>query len=178
MILGEDYFIRLLLPSDPVNQFKTGDVAFQALKAFLRNQAIDFQQASVAKTYIAVSFDVSPKILGFITLTTSEIDIRQGYELDDCPYANRYDSLPAVKIARLATDSRFRGQGIGVVLVSLALALAKDEVAERVGCRFLITDAKQEAIDFYQNQGFTLLDTDENKQSLTPIMFIDLLTVD
>ena len=178
MNLGEDYSIRLLSPSDAINQFKTGDVAFQPLKPFLRNQALDFQQAGVVKTYVAATHENPAKILGFITLTASEVDIRQGYELQDCPYANRYDSLPAVKIARLATDSRYRGQGVGALLVSVALALAKDEIAERIGCRFLITDAKQAAICFYQSQGFTLLDTEENRLSPTPIMFLDLLTVD
>jgi hypothetical protein len=53
-------------------------------------------------------------IIGFVTLTCSEIDLQNGYDLADCSYANNYEFLPAVKIARLAVDARYRS---GAVLV-------------------------------------------------------------
>lgn len=176
---GEDYEIREVLPTDPVGRFKGGSEENQPLKAFLKNQAIDFHNSSVAKTYVAVStVDSSLNIHGFITLICSEIDIRNGYTVEDCPYARRYENLPAVKIARLATDARCRGKGVGKDLVSLAVAIAKEEIAAVVGCRFLITDSKQGAITFYQDQGFTMLDTEENRANATPIMFMDLNTLE
>lgn len=44
----------------------------------------------------------------------------------------------------------------------------------RVGCRFLITDAKKKAIPFYEKQEMQLLETDVNRAKENPIMFIDL----
>lgn len=188
MLFGVDYVIRELKPSDRINSFKTGAAAFAPLKSFLRNQAKDFHTGNIAKTYVAIKLlvdkdvpviepvedDVSG-ILGYLTLTCSEIDIRNGYALEDCQYANRYESLPAVKIARLAVDERYRGVRVGENLVSIALAIAADVIAPAVGCRFVVTDAKSEAVKFYTRTGFTLLDTDVNRQSETPVMFIDLL---
>ena len=85
------------------------------------------------------------------------------------------NSLPAIKIARLAVDSRFRSNAIGENLISHALSIAIEQIAPAVGCRFMITDAKQQAVDFYLKQGFILLDTEDNKLRDEPIMFFDLL---
>jgi ribosomal protein S18 acetylase RimI-like enzyme len=63
-----------------------------------------------------------------VTLTCSEIDLQNGYDLTDCSHANNYEFLPAVKIARLAVDSRYRNSGIGSTLVDYAVALVQDRV--------------------------------------------------
>lgn len=145
------YYIRKLELSDKTQHFKVGGESFLPLKTFLQKQAKQFQQASIAQTYVAVTADKS--IIGFVTLTCSEIDLQDGYNVADCSRSNHYEFLPAVKIARLAVDSRYRGLGIGSTLVDYALALICDRIAENVGCRFVVTDAKREAVDFYQKQG-------------------------
>lgn len=174
------YTIRRLASSDSVGSFKTGNPAFRPLKDFLKKHAWDYQQAMVAQTYVVVPNNDQPQsvVIGYVTLTCSEIDLRNAYELQDCEHANRYDSLPAIKIARLAIDSRYHGQGLGSELVGLSIAIAIDEIAPLIGCRFLVTDAKPEAVEFYQNQGFTFLDTHDNRNSPTPILFLDLNSID
>lgn len=188
MEIGVDYIIRELQPDDRLNSFKTGDSAFAPLKSFLRNQALDFHAGNIAKTYVAIKLqqaddgqfveDGKMGVLAYLTLTCSEIDIRNGYTVEDCPYANRYESLPAVKIARLAVDERYRGQGIGEELVALAIAIAVDVIAPVIGCRFVVTDAKSQAVRFYERTGFTQLDTDANCERKTPVMFVDLLSLE
>lgn len=130
MIFGEDYSIRPLDPSDATAGFKAGDPAAQPLKSFLQNLAQEFHQHSIAKTYIAEGStgDAAGKLLGFVTLIASEIDIRGGYVVDDPAHANRYASLPAVKLARLAVDSRFRGCRIGEAMVDFSLAVVVENV--------------------------------------------------
>jgi len=177
MIFGEDFVIRRLTPSDNTNGFKTGDAVFQPLKTFFVKQAQEFHQHGIATTYVAAGKMSADKILGFATLVASEIDIRGGYVVDTPEHANRYASLPAVKLARLAVDSRYRGNHIGEALVDFCLAIVAENVAPHVGCRFLVTDAKQPAVGFYEKLGFTLLDTDDNRAGQTPVMFIDLLKV-
>jgi GNAT superfamily N-acetyltransferase len=185
VVVGVDYTIRELSSSDRLKNFKTGDVAFTALKSFLINQSIEFHNTNIAKTYVAVALkraadgelvEASDEgILAYITLTCSEVDIREGYVLADCTHANTYDSLPAIKIARLAVDKRYRGKHLGDQLVALALVIASDIIAPMVGCRFVITDAKSAAINFYSKIGFTMLDTEENKALENPVMFVDLM---
>ncbi|TAN66255.1 MAG: hypothetical protein EPN17_14380 [Methylobacter sp.] len=52
-----------------------------------------------------------------------------------------------------------------------AVALIQDRVAENVGCRFVVTDAKSEAVSFYEKQGFVLLDSDGNQSTEHHLMF-------
>jgi ribosomal protein S18 acetylase RimI-like enzyme len=179
MIFGDDFIIRRLAATDNTNGFKTGDAAFQPLKSFFVNQAHEFHQHGIAKTYVAIGSKdaMEDKILGFATLIASEIDIRGGYVVITPEHANRYSSLPAIKLARLAVDSRYRGNHIGEALVDYCLAIVAENIAPHVGCRFLVTDAKQPAVEFYKKLGFTLLDTDDNRSVQTPVMFIDLLKV-
>jgi len=169
------YYIRKLEAPDSVQNFKTGNPSFLPLKTFLQKQAKQFQQSSIAQTYVAVMGDKN--IIGFVSLTCSEIDIQNGYELTDCSHANHYAFLPAVKIARLAVDSRYRSFGVGTTLIDYAIALIRDRIAENVGCRFVVTEAKSEAVRFYEKQGFVLLDSESNQSTEHRLMFLDLVTL-
>lgn len=179
MALGVDFVVRPISVLDSVNNFKTGHKAFLPLKTFLKKQAKGFQRSMLAQTYVCVEIDSQGeehnKIIAYISLTCSEIDLRNSYEFEDCTYANQYDSLPAIKIARLAVDNRYHGQGVGSILVNITTAIALDEIAPVAGCRFVMTDAKQGAVDFYKKQDFTLLGTSENLEVAEPVMFMDLL---
>ncbi len=55
------------------------------------------------------------------------------------------------------------------------IALIRDRIAENVGCRFVVTDAKGEAVSFYERQGFVLLDSEDNRAAEHPVMFLDLV---
>lgn len=172
--------IAKLSESHRVKKFSSGGTECLPLKTFLIKNALDFQNAQVAQTYVALVGEQSDEecddrtVIGYVTLTCSEISLEQTYELHDCPIANKYPTLPAVKIARLAIDSNYRRKGVGQELVDLAISIAKDEIGTMAGCRFIVTDAKQGAVDFYHEQGFTMLDSESNIASEQPIMFIDL----
>lgn len=173
-----DYSIRPLSPYDNTKSFKTGSAQFQPLKSFLQNHALEFQEQMVAQTYVACGGEGAAEehqVYGYVTLTCSEVDIRNGYELKDCPSTNRYDSMPAIKIARLAVDTRYRRRGIGEALLDLALAITLETIAPATGCRFLITDSKAESVSFYLRSGFQVLNEDQFEDPTAhPIMFIDL----
>lgn len=165
--------IRAIEQNDNVNAFSTGSAEYLPLKTFLRNQAIDFHFSNIVKTYVAV--DDQNRVWGYTSLMCSDIELEDGYDVEDCEGANCYETLPAVKIARLAVDSRLRGKSLGTSLVALSVAIAKDRIMPNVGCRFLVVDAKQDAVSFYRDKmGFTLLDTEENGNNEHPVMFIDL----
>ena len=107
-MIESGFYIRKLEQTDNVQHFKLGNEGFLPLKTFLQKQAKTFQQSNVAQTYVAL---IDAVIAGFITLTCSEIDLQENYDLSNCSHANNYEYLPAVKIARLAFDSRYRGKG-------------------------------------------------------------------
>lgn len=151
---------------------------FLPLKVFIQRHAKTYEAQSLARTYGAYSTDAGSigKLLGYVTLVCGEVVIEDLdaplLAADGLEY--NYRHYPAVKIARLAVDTRARGQNVGTNLVDLSLAIAREEISPSVGCRFLMVDAKRDSVGFYSKLGFTLLDTPTNRERDEPVMFIDL----
>jgi len=102
-----------------------------------------------------VAIDSAGVIAGFATVSASEISP------DAMPLAKRKDlpryRLSVLRLARLAVDERFQGQGVGSLLLRAILALAS-RMAEDVGCVGVVVDAKPDAVAFYEKLGFVRLD--------------------
>lgn len=172
---------RLLEAGDRVAGLKLGSEAFTPLKTYLQRHAKNHQSASLARSYVAVENRLgqdAPQVIGYMTLVAGEVSIEgndDGLVDDDAEDVSYpYLQYPAVKIARLAVDSRARGRDIGRDLVSLAIAITQEEVAAAVGCRFLMVDAKTDSVAFYEKVGFTMLDTPTNRARDEKVMFIDI----
>ncbi|QGU20879.1 GNAT family N-acetyltransferase [Mesorhizobium huakuii 7653R] len=144
--------IRALNDKDGVTSLSLGDATFTPLKTFLRKDAKSHQVASLARTYVAVE-DGTERVSAYITVICGEIEVQANHDGEDLQYP--YPRYPAVKIARLAVDRRLQGGGIGRQLVDLALGITREIISPNVGCRFLVVDAKQPSIKFYERYGFT-----------------------
>jgi GNAT superfamily N-acetyltransferase len=138
--------IRPLAPSDDRGGFSCGQ---PDLDRFLVHYAGQNQfRLHVAVTYVA---SLEGIVAGYATVTTGTI---ARDSIPDARLARRLPAypLPVVRLARLATDRRARGKGIGAALLRhvFVLAVAQQEV---VGCVGVVTDAKPEAIAFYERYG-------------------------
>jgi GNAT superfamily N-acetyltransferase len=173
-----DVEIRQIEPGDRLIGLSLGDAQFTALKTFLQRYARIFHQQNLARTYAAFAVGERPKVVGYVTLDCGEIVSEDGRDLlDGLGIGYRYSQYPAIKIARLAVDERWRGRNLGSQLVQLALGTAKDVVCPAVGCRFVVVDAKRASIGFYEKCGFTSLDTPANLVRNEPVMFVDLYKI-
>ena len=83
------------------------------------------------------------------------------------------NNFPAVKIARLAVDKKHQRKGIGTQLVDFSIERSR-KVAEIAGCRLVVLDANEEAIEFYAGLGFQLADISRNPNNDTYPLFLDL----
>lgn len=167
----EGFTLREISPDDNVSGLSFGDADFAVLKSFLKREAKIHHSENASKTYVFVDSETTKKVIAYITLTCSQIQLGKpppgldGY---------KYPDYPAIKIARLGVNQGHQGLGLGGQLVSLALAVAKTKVMPHVGCRFLIVDSKKKSVSFYDKCGFTQLDTETNRRKNNPLMFIDL----
>lgn len=111
------------------------------MNRFLHRYARQNHDQSAAKTFCAIANADPDRILGFYTVT---------------PAAVAYDSLPTSmtkglarhgvggsKLARVATDIQFAGQGLGSQLVGAA-SLRCLRASDEVGGMLLVIDAKNE----------------------------------
>jgi GNAT superfamily N-acetyltransferase len=128
------------------------DCGVPALNGYLAKIAFQHNEKGLSKTFVAIE-NISPEIIiGFFTLSVSEIDCtilpdKLAKKLPD-------HRLPIIKLARLAVNKSHHGQKIGRALLFEALTRAY-EVYQTVGAVALVVDAKDEtAAGFYRKYGF------------------------
>lgn len=167
------FSIRPIARTHNIKYMSLGDEAFLPLKTFLRRHAKSFQNRDIARSYVVTDEINGRRVIAYLTLVCSEINSDVQRAANDVPQTS-YESLPAVKLARMAVDRRFQGSGLGKWLMEWCIAHVIESVAPHVGCRFLVVDSKQQSIGFYKKSGFTILDTPENRTKDHPVMWIDL----
>lgn len=164
--------LREIGVGDRVTGLSLGDQSFTPLKIFVQKHAKIYAEQMLAKSYGVFNSD---KLVGYVTLVCGQIEVDGGEPAPDVGEAKfEYKHFPAIKIARLAVDRRYRGTGLGRALVDFSLGLARDTIASAVGCRFVVLDAKQQSVAFYEKNGFRLIDTQTNRARTEPVMFLDL----
>lgn len=143
--------VRRLEPADDRSEFSCGNVE---LDRFFRQYAGQNQfRHHLGTTYVAIEED--GRIAGFATVSPTEI-LAERVPSSMKKRLPRFP-LPALRLARLAVDTRMSGRGVGRMLVASVLRLARD-LSESVGCVGVVVDAKTEAIGFYESLGFVQLE--------------------
>ena len=122
------------------------DCGKEALNVFLKQHALDKQNAMLSRTYVASSGGV---VVGYYTLAHSST------LQPDAPKKlgrGMPGSIPAMLMARFAVDVTFQGRGLGRSLFTDALR--RTWAVMRAGAapvRFFVVDAKdEEARAFYE----------------------------
>ncbi len=107
----------------------------------------------LAVTYVAL---VQGRIVAFATVAAASLDRAS---VPSARLRKRLPSypLPVLRLARLGVDTRAQGLGIGSALLRHVLGLALTQ-RDRLGCVGVVTDAKPDAVTFYQSLGFHALE--------------------
>jgi len=143
--------IRRLAPNDDRNSFSCGQ---PDLDRFFEHYAGQNQfKLHLAVTYVAV---MEGQIVGFATVAASSL---KRINVPNARLRRRLPSypLPVLRLARLGVDRRVQGLGIGKALLRHVLEQAVDQ-RDRLGCVGVVTDAKAEAVRFYEALGFVPLE--------------------
>lgn len=117
------------------------DCGQEALNEFLRRYARKSHELGGAKTFLALDDADNRTILGFYSLSPASVDYARAPEIVRRGLA-RHD-LPGFRLARLAVDRRFQGQGLGGQLLLAAGRRCLLASAE-VGGVVLVIDAKND----------------------------------
>lgn len=120
--------------------FDCGD---ETLNEFLRRYARKSHERGGAKTFLAVDDADKKTILGFYSLSPASVEYARTPEIARHGLA-RHD-VPGFRLARLAVDRRWQGQGIGGQLL-LAAGRRCLLAAAEVGGVVLVIDAKNERV--------------------------------
>lgn len=88
-------------------------------------------------------------IVGYIMLAMGSAGEERQADLG----IDTYGHIPALAIARLATDERYERRGIGRYMTSYAIKFAR-RMAMDVGCRVVLANSVPDAVEFYEKMGF------------------------
>jgi GNAT superfamily N-acetyltransferase len=143
--------VRLgLVPISKALQKAPFDCGYPELNDHFRLYALKNDRLSIGKTFVAV--DAKEGVVGYVTLASAQVEART---LPESLRAKlpRYP-VPALRIAKLAVDTRFQGKGAGAWLLRKSLEKALS-VSTEVGLYVVIVDAIDEkAKGFYLKYGF------------------------
>jgi ribosomal protein S18 acetylase RimI-like enzyme len=158
--------------------FSCGDAD---LDDFIKSDALRLQSLNVTQTYTGWC-DGEP--VGYVSLMTDAVILqtRERERLSTPGLSMGSDDhpvVPALKIARIAVDARFKdkNRGCGTLLARFAYLTALD-VASVAGCRLLTLDAYPESMGFYEKLGFQPNRAKEYRERNHPSMRLDLFAAE
>ena len=103
------------------------------------------QQQRMGRMYWAVR---EGEVVGYMMLALGHMGKERQADLG----IDTYGPIPALVIARLATDERHERNGIGRHMVYYAVGLA-GRMARDAGCRLVLADSDRDAVGFYEKMG-------------------------
>ena len=134
---------------------KSFDCGAPPMNDFLQRYARQSHESGAAKTLLAIDNGDNKTILGFYSLAPGALAHADTLETVRRSLA-RHD-VPGFRLARIATDLRWQGQGLGGQLLAAAARRCLHAAAE-VGGVVLIIDAKNDrAARWYTNYGAVAL---------------------
>jgi ribosomal protein S18 acetylase RimI-like enzyme len=147
-VRAERLHIELLNQSHDRAAFSSGN---DDLDRYFREQAGQDQRRRLSAVFVL--YDVANDLVaGYYTLSACEITPRSLPNKMAKRLPRR--PVPATLIGRLATDLRYRGQGLGGMLLVNALTRAAN-ASRGIGATAVIVDAKDDqARGFYERFGF------------------------
>lgn len=170
--------------------FKCGD---PDIDEFFANDCFGFNKQLLGKTYCYKLNEDPNKVVCAFTLANAGIRVsdlpnaRKKRIEAGIPHAKALKDYPAVLVARLGVDSRFRSKHIGSDVLEF-IKIWFIEPLNKTGCRFVIVDAYNtpSTMAFYEKNGFTTVFSTEQQEkeyrhittesSLnTRLMFYDLM---
>jgi GNAT superfamily N-acetyltransferase len=143
--------IRPLRPDDDRSAFSCGQ---PDLDRFFHHYAGQNQfRLHLAVSYVAA---VEGRLLGFATVSVGSLERKS---LPSARLRRRLPGypLPVLRLARLGVDQHAQGLGVGRALLRHVLDLALIQ-RDSLGCIGVVTDAKPNAVTFYERYGFEPLE--------------------
>jgi GNAT superfamily N-acetyltransferase len=149
------------------------------LNGFFFDDAKDYLKGLLAKTYILHDGTETVAYWNYLNDKISYNDLGSDEKWSErivttLTKRKKLKSYPAVKIGRLAVNSKYKGKGIGKMIIDYTKETFLDK--NRTGCKFITVDAFVESLDFYEKQGFNFLSSKDRKSD-TRLMFFNLASL-
>ena len=138
----------------------------ESLDHYIHKQAGQDIKRSISRVFVAALPDNPEKVMGYYSLSTLSIKLSQLPEKLSKKLPKH--PIPAALIGRLAVSKKAQGYGIGKMLLADAIKRTLS-VSAQIAIYAMVVDAiNNEAKDFYEQYGFTLL-SDSSSRLFLPL---------
>ena len=165
MMTASDVTVSILKTCD---EFIGFECEKQECFDFARNseKAQKYQLQNLGVTYV---FRAGETPIGFVTIAMGSL--RKQDSIANGRTEKSSGAVPCVLIEYIARDFRYKGKGVGKVMIDWVINLAH-ESSKTVGCRFVVVEIPQQQITLFQSYGFELIPPDRRDRHY--LMFFDL----
>ncbi len=151
------------------------DCGNRDLNEFLcTEQVSEYEKEGFGSTYLVYW---KGKLVGYLTVCADSLRVEylQKHKSFSRFHEMRMDSIPSLKIGRLATDKRYKRRDIGTACLVYALGMVQ---ANAVAARLIILQVEPGSEDFYLSRGFKYVhETRSEKKRVKKTMFLDVQAV-
>ncbi len=155
---------KVLDENDKTDGFCCGE---KGIDDFIQREALEFQRERLGVTYL---FHFEGKLIGFVTLSMADLK-RAKMNVKD-RLVIETENYPALLVGQLAVCDEFQEKEVGTYLCDFCLDRAT-KFSDKVGCRFIIVNAIEAAVGFYEKYGFILLPGQKGRKQ--KLMFLNIL---
>ncbi len=132
------------------------------------NEAEKCQFENLSVTYLFKIKDGT--IVGYITLAMSSL--RKKRLPKERSEVKRFPNVPSLLLGQMARDSRFKGQGVGQIMLDWVLSTAH-RMSDDLGCRYVVMNAELDKQQHYKKR-FKFESLPRESSEKTVLMFFDL----
>lgn len=156
-VFEHDGLIIQPLGEDEVEEIPDDFCLDPDLNDFFRNDCLTYERGLWAKNYKVIFQERPDLIVALVSLLNDSLrfESKSQRKKHVHPRKRFMNTLPAMKIGRMAVNRALKGMGIGAQVLNLLKMFFLTE--NRTGCRFITVDAYNisKVVDFYRNNGFT-----------------------
>ena len=130
-----------------LSNFDCGD---KDINDFIKNDALAYQEKKLATTTIFID---AGDIIGFFSAAADSLKLilpeKEEHKVKNKPLKE----FPAIKIARLGRNKKYRGQKVGTNILKWAIGYILN-CSQMIAIRFVTVDAYPDKVSWYEDYGF------------------------
>ncbi|MBU7005259.1 hypothetical protein [Phosphitispora fastidiosa] len=135
------------LTEEELGDLANFDCKDEGMNKFLKKEAYSEQQLGMNNTTLMY---YEGTLAGFYSICADSLKLAEEEQSEDLVYA----TVPAIKIARIARDVKFKNLEIGKFLIDHAKYKALEIDNEHCGVRMITLDAYLNRVEYYESQKF------------------------
>ena len=126
------------------------DCEDEDINDFIKNDSLVYQEKKIATTII---FIYNEEIIGFFSSAADSLKLKADEEVKHDVDQKPIKEFPAVKIARVGRDKKYKGMKVGEKILKWAIGHIL-ECSERVAVRFITVDSYPKRVSYYEGLGY------------------------